>query len=144
MFSRSCEYALQAIIYIALHSGKDKYVGLKEISESQQVPHHFLSKILQTLVKHKVLISVKGPTGGFGLNRSAKKITLLQVVEIIDGTDIFDRCGLGLKKCSDKTPCPIHAEYKIVKKKIRELLSNKTLQELCQDVEKGEAIVNFK
>ncbi len=144
MFSRSCEYALQSILYITLHGEKNKAVGLKEISESQQVPLHFLSKILQQLVKQKVLISTKGPHGGFSLNIPPAELRLLTIVEIVDGLDIFDRCGIGLKQCSDKTPCPIHFDYKVVKEKIYKLLSEKTLSQLCQDVNQGKSIVTFK
>ncbi len=143
MFSRSCEYALQSILYITLHGEKNKAVGLKEISESQQVPLHFLSKILQQLVKQKVLISTKGPHGGFSLNIPPEELRLITIVEIIDGLDIFDRCGIGLKQCSDKTPCPIHFDYKIVKEKIHKLLSEKTLSQLCHDVNQGKSIVTF-
>ena len=144
MFSRSCEYALQAILYIALHSKNGNAIGLKEISESQKVPLHFLAKILQQLVKQKILNSVKGRNGGFALRISPDKLQLIKIVETIDGLDIFERCGMGLKKCSDKTPCPIHFEYKLVKERIRNLLTEKTLAELCQDVEKGQSIVTYK
>lgn len=144
MFSRSCEYALQSILYITLHSRNGKAVGLKEISKSQKIPLHFLSKILQQLVKHKTLNSTKGPNGGFSLNISPHKLRLIRIVELIDGLDIFDRCGIGLKKCSDKTPCPIHFDYKVVKEKIRSLLTEKTLSELCDDLDKGQSIVTYK
>lgn len=144
MFSRSCEYALQSILYITLHSKNGHAVGLKKISESQQVPLHFLGKVLQQLVKHRILNSVKGPNGGFTLNISPDKFRLMKIVETIDGSDIFDRCGIGLRKCSDQTPCPIHFQYKIVKEKIRDLLTEKTLAELCQDVENGQSIVTYK
>ncbi len=143
MFTRSCEYALQAVLFIALTSKDGSSVGLKEIAKSQKIPLHFLSKILQNLVKNKILVSVKGPSGGFSLTRSPSKLKLMKVVEIIDGLDIFDRCGIGLKKCSDKTPCPIHFEYKVVKEKIKSLLNDKTLEELCNDVENDQSIVSF-
>lgn len=144
MFSKSCEYAIQSILYITLHSKEGKAVGLKQISQSQQVPLHFLSKILQQLVRHKILNSIKGPNGGFSLNISPDKLRLIKIVEIIDGLDIFERCGIGLKKCSDKTPCPIHFDYKVVKDKIKNLLSEKTLSELCLDVNRGQSIVTYK
>ncbi|TDI69139.1 MAG: Rrf2 family transcriptional regulator [Bacteroidetes bacterium] len=144
MFSRSCEYALQSILYITLHSKNGKAVGLKQISDSQKIPLHFLSKILQQLVKGKVLNSIKGPNGGFALNVSPNRLRLIKVVELIDGLDIFDRCGIGLKKCSDKTPCPIHFDFKVVKEKIRQVLTEKTLSELCDDVDKGLSIVSFR
>ncbi len=144
MFSRACQYALQAVLYIALQSRNKPVVGLKEIVKSQDMPLHFVSKILQTLVKHKILTSTKGPNGGFALNIPADKLILLEIVRVIDGMDIFERCGIGLKFCSDKTPCPIHHDFKIVKNKIRNLLSEKTIEELCDDVQKGAAIVSFK
>ena len=144
MFSKSCEYALQSIIFIALHSRNGNAIGLKQISDFQEIPIHFLSKILQQLVKNRVLKSSKGPHGGFALDVSPKKIRLIQIVEIIDGLDIFDACGIGLKKCSDHSPCPIHFDYKIVKRKIKHLLSEKTLYELCADVKRGESIVTYK
>ncbi|GJM30842.1 MAG: hypothetical protein DHS20C17_34770 [Cyclobacteriaceae bacterium] len=143
MFSRSCEYALQSVLYIALHSENGKAVGLKEISTSQQVPLHFLSKILQQLVRGKVLTSIKGPNGGFKLIIQPNKLRLIKIVELIDGLEIFSRCGIGLKKCSDHTPCPIHFDYNVVKEKIRQLLSKKTLAELCDDVSQGRSIVNY-
>jgi Rrf2 family protein len=144
MFSRSCEYALQSILYIALHSKNGNAIGLKEISNSQKIPPHFLSKILQQLVKGKILTSLKGPNGGFALNMDPSKLRLIKVVNIIDGLDIFERCGIGLKKCSDKNPCPIHFECKVVKEKIRLLLSEKSLSELIEDVNQGLSIVSFR
>lgn len=143
MFTRSCEYALQAVLYIALNAKDGGSVGLKDIAGSQKIPLHFLSKILQTLVKNKILISTKGPSGGFSLVKSPSKLKLIKIVEIIDGLDIFNRCGIGLKKCSDKTPCPIHFEYKVVKDNIKSLLNDKSLEELCEDVENGQSIVSY-
>ena len=144
MFSRSCEYALQSILYIALHSKNGQAVGLKDISDSQDIPLHFLSKILQQLVKHKLLKSTKGPRGGFALNVPSHQLRLMTIVKVIDGLDIFDRCGIGLKECSDKTPCPVHFEYKEIKNKIRELLDKKNLTELWEDVVTGQSIVGYK
>jgi len=144
MFSKSCEYALQSVLYIALNSKNGSAVGLKNIADSQKIPIHFLSKILQNLVKNKVLLSTKGPSGGFSLGKSPKSLKLMKIVELTDGLDIFDRCGIGLKKCSDKTPCPIHFEYKLVKDKTKEILNTKTIYELCEDVKNGHSIVTFK
>jgi Rrf2 family protein len=143
MFSKSCEYALQSIIFITLHSENGGAVGLKKISDSQKIPLHFLSKILQQLVKAKMLNSTKGPNGGFTLNIPPNRLRLIQVVEIIDGLDIFDRCGIGLKKCSDKNACPVHFEWKVVKNKINHLLTEKTLKELSEEIEEGLSIVSY-
>jgi len=143
MFSRTCQYALQAVLYISLNHFREKTVGLKEISESQNIPIHFLGKILQMLVKQKILGSQKGPNGGFYLNVDPQNLNLLKIVEIVDGLEIFDRCGIGMKECSDDQPCPIHNDYKAIRLKIKDLLSNKTLAELCKDVENGKSIVTY-
>lgn len=143
MFSKSCQYALQAVLYIGITIKEQKAVGLKAIAESQKIPQHFLSKILQELVKKKVLKSIKGPHGGFAFVKPTNKLYLSQVVEIMDGTDLFDRCGLGLKKCSDQSPCPIHAKFKLVKADIKELLTTKSVAELSEDVNQGQAIISL-
>ena len=143
MFSKSCQYALQSVLYIAIHGDSRQPIKIKEISEKQNIPIHFLGKILQILVKHKILVSVKGPTGGFILSDDKNDLTLLKIVEVVDGLDIFNQCGIGLRGCSDEQPCPIHNEYKVVKAKIRTLLEEKTLNELCKDVESGKSIVSF-
>ncbi|NNF33632.1 MAG: Rrf2 family transcriptional regulator [Saprospiraceae bacterium] len=143
MFSRSCHYALQAVLYITLHGGKGKAVKIKDISESQDIPVHFLGKILQILVKHKVLASIKGPNGGFIMGVNSKDISLFEIVGIIDGHDIFDQCGIGFKSCSDEHPCPVHNEFKDVKAKIKTLLESKTIAELCEDVKNGKSVVSF-
>lgn len=143
MFSTSCHYALQAMIFIALHATENENVGLSRIAKEQDIPKHFLSKILQMLVKHKLLVSMKGPTGGFNLNRPASEITLIEVIEAIDGLDVFNKCGIGFKQCSDEHPCPIHHDYKNVRNRVQKLFETKTLRELVEDVESGENIISM-
>jgi len=77
------------------------------------------------------------------MNENQDELTMLEIVRIIDGLDIFDQCGIGLKECSDESPCPIHHDYKAVKQKIRTLLNRKTIADLCIDVENGKSIVSF-
>lgn len=143
MFSTSCHYGLQAMIFIALHATENENVGLSRIAEEQDIPKHFLSKILQMLVKNKLLVSMKGPTGGFNLNRPASQISLIEVIDAIDGLDVFNKCGIGFKQCSDKHPCPIHHDYKKVRNRIQKLFETKTLKELSEDVESGDNIISL-
>ena len=74
MFSKSCEYALQSVIYIAVHGKAGNGVGLKVISDHQEIHAHFLSKILQKLIKSDILSSTKGPNGGFSVQREASDL----------------------------------------------------------------------
>lgn len=82
--SRSTGYALLAVGYIAQHE-KDGIILSQTISKAYNIPLEYLLKILQQLVKANVLHSKRGPRGGFTLARSSKKITMLQVIEAVDG-----------------------------------------------------------
>lgn len=144
MFSTSCHYGLQAMLYIATYSSRDKNVGLTEIAENQEIPKHFLSKILQELVRNDLIESMKGPNGGFKLKHRAEDIALIQIIAAIDGLDVFTQCGIGFKKCSDDHPCPIHHDYKKVRDKVHDLFETKTLKELTEDVERGDSIINMQ
>lgn len=143
MFSTSCHYALQGMIYIALHSDGEKNIELSQIASEQKIPKHFLSKILQVLVKNGLLQSMKGPIGGFRLNRPPKEITLIEIIAAVDGLGVFNQCGIGFKQCNDENPCPIHDDFKVVRSKVKNLFETKTLFELTQDIEKGDSIISL-
>lgn len=131
MFSKACEYAIKAVIIISLNSGKNKLTGVKEISEEIDSPEAFTAKILQNLVKQEIISSKKGPNGGFFLNeKQIEKTTLSEIVKAIDGDSLFVRCGLGLKQCSEKNPCPLHHEFKKIREQIKSLLESTPINTL--------------
>jgi len=144
MFSTSCHYGLQAMLYIAYHSDNQKNIDLTQIATEQNIPKHFLSKILQLLVKHKLLISTKGPSGGFRLSKPSEDTTLIEIIDAIDGMGVFTQCGIGFKQCDDENPCPIHDEYKKVRSQVQELFDQKSLHELVEDTKKGDSIISLK
>ena len=82
--SRSTGYALLAVGYLAQHQ-KQRIILSQDISKKYNIPLEYLLKILQQLVKANILRSKRGPRGGFSLARPTKKITLLQVIEAVDG-----------------------------------------------------------
>lgn len=131
------------MIFLALHYSENKNIDLNSIAEELDIPKHFLSKVLQMLVKHKLLVSMKGPNGGFRLRREPDKTFLIEIIKAIDGLDIFNQCGIGFKKCDDNHPCPIHSEFKNVRNRVQKLFEQKTLQELADDVENGESFVSL-
>lgn len=143
MFSRTCEYAMRAVLYVAAQSDADSQdkIGIKTIAKELEVPAHFLSKILQTLTRHKLLSSIKGPNGGFYLDKRQRKKTLLQVVKIIDGEDVFKKCGLGLKYCSDNQPCPVHFEFVEYRNGIKATISKHTIQEMAERTDESKHFI---
>lgn len=128
---------------IANNSSREENIELSKIAGEYDIPKHFLSKILQQLVKGKLLHSMKGPSGGYKLTRHPDEISLIEIVEIIDGLDVFYECGIGFKMCDDKEPCPFHVDYKIVRNKVKDLFESKTLGELSRDSDKSDPLVHI-
>lgn len=139
--SKTTEYALRAIVYIALNDADGQKVGIKEIAKELELPGHFMGKILQDLVRKGVIASVKGPNGGFFLHRPARQITILEVVRTIDGLEAFRKCGMGMKQCSDSHPCPLHNDIKTYRDNLLKLFSTKTIQDLVDGVNSGKFFI---
>lgn len=137
MFSKACEYAIRAALYIAAKSIDGAKLGIPEIAKEIDSPAHFTAKILQTLSREGIISSVKGPHGGFYLDPKSKPIPLNAIVKAIDGDDILSSCSMGLKQCSDKFPCPIHHEIKAYKDRLRVVMKEKTLQHLSVELAAG-------
>jgi Rrf2 family protein len=137
IFSRRCEYALQAVLYLALKD-EDERTSIKELTNNIQIPSPFLAKILQDLTHTGLLISCKGPRGGFALAKPAKEITMFQVVEAMDGTAFTNGCVLGFTECSTTSPCAMHDEWSGIRDKITSALKKKSLAEMAKQMRKPE------
>jgi len=130
MFSKACEYGIRALTVIATAGKENRKIGIKEVCKSAQTPESFTAKILQNLVKRRVLNSQKGPSGGFYISQNLEDITLYDIVEAIDGKSIFSQCGLGLSACNAKKPCPMHYQFEVVRNELNAMCKNNTLQDL--------------
>jgi len=133
MFSKACEYGLRALTVIAQGGEEGRKIGIKELCKIAKTPEPFTAKILQSLVKKKIISSQKGPTGGFYITEDLNKITLYRIVEAIDGNDIFTKCGLGLDRCNAKKPCPLHYKFEVVRKELNLMCQNNTLANLLDE-----------
>lgn len=136
MFSKTCEYALRAMLFVGQKSKDGKKTGIREIARGIDSPEYFIAKILQELSRKNLIQSVKGPAGGFYLDKQGRECTLADIVKAIDGDKIFLGCGLGLKECSEKKPCPIHNEFKKIRKEMHDMLQAATVNELNEKLEK--------
>jgi len=141
MLSKSCIYALRAIIFIAHNANEQNKVGIKEMAKELDLPAHYLGKILQQLTKHNIIQSIKGPNGGFYLNNKSQEVKLIKVVEVMDGLDVFLKCGLGLNDCSEAHPCPLHDDFKTYRDGMFELFNAKSIADLVLKIESGDAFI---
>ena len=141
---KACEYGIRASIYIAGQSHKDKRVSLKDIAKEIGSPVAFTAKILQELSKNKIIDSVKGPSGGFQIEQKRiHKIKLSHIVLAIDGDSIYKGCGLGLKECSEKVPCPVHNQFKAIRNNIISMLENTNLSDLSLGLKDGSTFLKM-
>lgn len=137
MFTKACEYGIRAMIYLTAASKEDEKMSIKGICNEIGAPEHFTAKILQDLSRKGLVSSLKGPSGGFFMEEHQRNISLLEIVEAIDGNSLFTGCGLGLKQCSEIHPCPIHHRFKNIRDSLQKMLAETTVNQLTEDLDKG-------
>lgn len=129
IFSKKCEYGLQAVLYLTANEDKT-VISAEEIAKQLNIPKEFVSKILQSLTDSGIIVSKKGKNGGFSLAKSPSKIKLIDIVASIDGLEVFNKCVLGFPKCSHENPCPVHDRWGKLRSEAYTMLTNETLLEL--------------
>ncbi len=143
MFSKATEYALRATIYIAQKGSKEKKLGIAEIAKAIDSPKSFTAKILQSLTRNnKIVRSAPGPNGGFYITASCRNLPVRFVLEAVGEEGILTKCVLGLRECSEKKPCPMHNDYKAIKFQLIRLFETKTIQNLVEEIDKGNLFIN--
>lgn len=144
MFSKACEYGIKASIYIALNSYDGVRVSLKEIAKEIDSPEAFTAKILQALVRSKLINSVKGAYGGFEIEKhKIATIKLAEIVNAIDGDSIYHGCGLGLTVCDENHPCPVHDQFKLIRNELKIMLENNNLEQMAMDIKSGASFLKI-
>jgi Rrf2 family iron-sulfur cluster assembly transcriptional regulator len=140
MFSKTCEYAIRAVVYISSAPHGDK-LSIDSICEQIQAPKHFTAKILQLLSHEGIVSSQKGIHGGFYIGKEQSELPLIKIVTAIDGTKVFDGCGLGLAHCSEVNPCPMHGKFKSIRTDMKNMLQTTSVGELALKVQNGEGVL---
>ncbi len=126
IFSKKCEYGLQAVLYLATQP-KGEVLSSEEIARKLNIPKEFISKILQSLTESGIIDSKKGKAGGFFLAKDPSKIRLIDIVAAIDGLSMFDSCVLGFPNCSPDNPCPLHSRWGELRTRAYDMLTDETI-----------------
>jgi Rrf2 family transcriptional regulator, iron-sulfur cluster assembly transcription factor len=129
VFSQTTEYAIRAAIDIATRPQGEQVLA-SYLGETLDIPAHYLSKILQQLVRVRVLKSTRGRQGGFALAKPAEKIKLREIVAPFEDLKKYEECILGQAVCSDAGACPLHDFWAGVRSRYLEELNHRTLKEL--------------
>lgn len=139
IYSSACEYAIRAATHLALHPPGVR-ITAGHISRTEKIPSPYLSSVLHRLVTAGLLASTRGPAGGYSLTRPPESITLYQIKEAVDGLRTLDTCAVGLGRCSDDTPCPLHDSWKPIREEIRTYLNETTLEDMAQAISSKESM----
>jgi Rrf2 family protein len=132
-FSKSCVYGIRSVLYLTLENQRH-YISIKEISERLNISFHFLTKILQTLTQQGLVESFKGPKGGVMLLKSPDHISLLDIILILDGPDLFKQCILGLPGCGESVPCPLHDTWDEQRENMKNIFQSTSLSGLAEKI----------
>lgn len=141
LFSKRCEYGIRAAVYIASQSDGESKIGIRDICDNIEAPQHFTAKILQILTKSNLICSKKGMNGGFYMTEAQLQNPLMNIVKALDGVEILTKCGLGLKVCSGKEPCPLHHKYESVRNSIINMFTDVTIKEMSRSLKKGNTVL---
>jgi len=126
IFSKKCEYGMQAVLYLAAYMEKG-VIRADDIASALKVPREFVSKILQSLTASGIVYSKKGRFGGFSIAKDPAQIRLIDIVAAIDGLEMFNSCVIGFPNCSPDTPCPVHDKWGELRTLAYNLFTEETL-----------------
>ncbi len=129
--TREADYGIRSVLYLSRQPFK-KVSFVNEISEEYKIPRSFLAKILQKLVKAKIVRSYRGVKGGFSLARQSREITVLDVLEAIEGKMALNICVSDKRKCTFSKHCPSHVLWMQVQARVVDTLKKANFDDLSR------------
>lgn len=137
IFSKTQEYALQALIFLAATPGV--FHLNRDVAAHLDVPGPYLAKVLKRFARLGYLESAKGRGGGFRVKKRALGASIRDVLTAADGNDPFAGCLVGLPKCADHAACPLHEKWMPLRAKVTSLLERQTVAELAAKARRGDS-----
>lgn len=148
MLSHPCDYAIRALSELVLMSDEgpgaghySRYVVTENLCRNAGLPRDYVAKIFGALAEAKILASSKGPGGGFALAKPAHDISLLSVIEAVDGEDQIDWCIVRSAKCDERRPCRQHNLFHALRRRMRDYLQTTTLADAAASIKRHAAII---
>ena len=131
--SKKADYALMAMKHLARNSSGSQSTSAREIAEQYDIPIELLAKVLQRLVRTGLLVSTQGTRGGYALSRSAKAISVADVIQAIDGPLTVTACSTSNSECEQYSKCSIRDPLWQIRERIVAALGDVTLSEMAAD-----------
>ena len=137
--TRQADYAVRAVLYLAENSQAAR-IATAEIGEKQRIPVTFLAKIVAQLAAAGIVRSTRGAHGGVALGRPAETISVLEIVEAIDGPMLLNECVGDSSTCTMGEGCPVHAVWCEAQAELASRLARTTFADLISRRETALAI----
>ncbi|MBF0506692.1 MAG: Rrf2 family transcriptional regulator [Nitrospirae bacterium] len=135
--TRETDYAIRCVLYLC--EKREEITMIDEIAREMEVPRSFLAKILQKLARASLVKSFRGVKGGFQLARPPARISLLDVVEAIEGEVAMNLCALDQALCGRSKYCPVHPAWVDIRKDFRKVLGKYNFEKLKKTGERQKA-----
>ena len=129
--TRQADYAVRAVLHLSLQ-GQAGHATTGQIAAAQRIPAHFLAKIVAQLSQAGILHTTRGARGGVALGRPAHDISLLQVVEAIDGPMAVNECVLHPETCPQVYTCLTRPSWQEAQAALAESLSRTKFDQFSQ------------
>jgi Rrf2 family protein len=130
--SKKADYALMAVKHLAMRPDGAS-ASAREIAEAYDIPLELLAKVLQRLVRARLLVSVQGTRGGYRLSRPAAALPVSDVIQAVDGPVAVTACSTDDHNCDQYTKCNIRDPLWKIRARIVEALSAVSIAELAAD-----------
>jgi Rrf2 family protein len=136
IYSDSAKYAVLACTELAARRD-DSPVQIGRIAASTGISHHYLAKVVQSLVKAGILISTRGRGGGVHFACSPSQLSIIKVVKAIDGQHALEDCIFGLGSCGGIRNCPTHPLWGPIREQIIAFMRDTTIADLASRQRSG-------
>jgi Rrf2 family protein len=128
LVTRETDYAVRTVLYLARQNGR--MVSVTEIAKTMQIPKSFLAKLLQRLVRSHILSSSRGAKGGFLIAQKLSDITLLSIMEAMQGPAGINVCAIDSKRCKLSSTCAVHPVWVDIRREVEKRLKGETIDKL--------------
>jgi Rrf2 family protein len=130
LVTRETDYAVRCVLYLA--QADDQIANVTEVSRKMHIPKTFLAKIFQRLAKAGLVVSIRGMNGGFRLAKKPSAMTLLDIMEAIQGPSCINVCAVNSKKCKRSAFCTVHPFWVDLRKEVNKRMQEQTIDKLAR------------
>ena len=134
ILSKTSEYAIRVLTYIAAKGNQVR--STKVLSDRLKIPYKYLSQIMNKLSVAGFLEPVQGKYGGYRVYKEFETIYLYQIIDILEGMEVYEGCLLGFPKCDSENPCPMHESWEKPREIFLNMLFKTTIEDLINNKNK--------